>query len=381
MEAIKKFEELLNKALERFEQQGATIQELKAAVEHVERTAIMMRARQDQLRFSESRRPGFDDVETASRFVEFAKAAFLKDDDANQVLVKDMQERVDEDGGFLVPEEFRPTLIRLVETFGVARQWATIIPMSRQELTLPRLTGNVSVFWVGEGKTIPQTQPKFGELRLVAKKLAALVPVTGELLEDSTIAIANLLATLFAEQIAGEEDRVAFQGDAVGAGDPFTGVLNQSGTVQVVLASGKTSFNDVDADDLADATAALRQSAQAGARWWMHRTIWNVIRKIRTTDGEYIVQQPSGPAPATVWNFPATFVEQMPTISDSAADTPFIIFGNFSHYYIGDRQRMTMAQSTHVGFTQDKTFLRTIERVAMQTAIPDAFSVIRTAAS
>ena len=75
-----------------------------------------------------------------------------------------------------------------------------------------------------------------------------------------------------------------------------------------------------------------------------------------------------------------TLVEQMPGITEDASDTPFIIFGNLSHLYIGDRRRMTMAQSQHVGFTSDKIFLRVIQREAIQVAIPDAFAVIRTAA-
>jgi HK97 family phage major capsid protein len=379
MEAMKKFEDLLTDALGKFSEQGASLDELKTAVEHIERTVTLMKSRQDELAINrESNRPGFSDAETAGKFCEFAHAALTKD--MNAAVIKDLNEGTDEDGGFLVPEEFRPTLIRLVEVFGVARQWATIIPMARHEMVFPRLTGNVQVFWINEGKPINQVQPKFGELRLVAKKLAALVPVTGELLEDSTIAIANLLATLFAEQIAAEEDRVAFRGDAVGLGDPFTGVLNQPGVVQVPLGAGDTSFNDVDADDLADATAALRSSAQSGARWWMHRTVWNIIRKIKTVDGEYIVQMPTGPMPAMLWGFPLTLVEQMPGITEDASDTPFIIFGNLSHLYIGDRRRMTMAQSQHVGFTSDKIFLRVIQREAIQVAIPDAFAVIRTAA-
>lgn len=376
---IKKFEDLLTGALEKFTAQGASIDELKATVDHIERTVTLMKARSDELSFaSENRKPGFQNEESASKFCKFAHAALTRDMDA--AVIKDLNEGTDEDGGFLVPEEFRPTLIRLVETFGVARRWATVIPMARQEMTFPRLTGNVSVFWINEGKTINQTQPKFGELRLVAKKLAALVPVTGELLEDSVIAIANLIATLFAEQIAAEEDRVAFRGDAVGAGDPFTGLLFQAGTVQVPMAAGDDSFNDLDADILADATAALRSSAQAGARWWMHRTIWNVVRKIKTVDGEYIVQMPTGPMPALMWGFPIELVEQMPGITESAADTAFIGFGNLSHLYIGDRRRMTMAQSQHVGFAQDKVFLRVIQREAIQIAIPDAFSIVRTAA-
>lgn len=381
---LQKFEKLLDSALDQFKAQGDQIESLskqvKSLEEHVERTVLLAKAREEVEApvIRGVKGYGFNDTDKAAKFCQFAHAALNRD--TNAAVFKDLQEGVDEDGGFLVPEEFRPTLIRLIEVFGVARRWATIIPMSRQEMTFPRLTGNVSVFWINEGKSIDETQPKFGELRLVAKKLAALVPVTGELLEDSTVAIANLLATLFAEQIAAEEDRVAFGGDAIGAGDPFTGVLYEAGVVQVPLPAGNTSISDLTADDMADATAALRSSAQSGARWWMHRTIWNIVRKLKTADGYYIIQQPIGNMPALLWGFPVELVEQMPAITDDGADLPFIAFGNLSHFYIGDRRRMTMAQSQHVAFAQDKVFLRVIQREAMQVAIPDAFSVIRTAA-
>jgi HK97 family phage major capsid protein len=123
----------------------------------------------------------------------------------------------------------------------------------------------------------------------------------------------------------------------------------------------------------------------------MHRTVFNILRKMQTKEykddlsasapsGEYIYSMPSGSDPGTIWGYPYTLVESLPSITDSAASTPFIIFGNMMHYYIADRMAMSVARSEHVGFAQDKIYLRVIQREAMGAAIPEAFAVIKTAA-
>ena len=380
MDKMAQFEQLLTDALEKFKANGATIEELKSTVETVQRTVTFMKAQADAN--VDSSEPGFNDPEMAKGFIEFCRAAWLEDKSALASIAEKqgMNEANDPDGGFLVPAEFRPTLVRLVEVFGIARRFATVIPMRRLEMEIPKLTQSVAVFWIDEGQQITETRPQFGNVKLVAKKLAALVPVTGELMEDSTIPIANLIATLFAEQIAFEEDRVVLTGDVAGAGDPFNGVLGDPGTTLVVMGATLDAFADVDADDLADMTTAITRSASTGARWYLHRTVWNLIRKLKGTDGHYIYSQPSGGIPGTIWGFPYELTDVMPSITDSAADTPFIIFGNLRHVYIGDRRRMTMAPSTHVGFTTDQIFLRVIQRTAITVALPEAFAVLKTAA-
>lgn len=377
------FKTLLNEAIDQFKSQGTEIETLKGTVETLTKAVTLMKAQTPQSPKTPSvrlqDRYGFQDEDEAKRFCQFANACFLE----NRETLKELSTDSDPDGGFTIPEEFRPTLIRLIEVFGLARRLATVIPMSRDELVMPKLTEHVVVYWIGEGKTIPSTSAQFGEMRMVAKKLAALLPITSELLEDSSLAIANLVATLFAEKIAEEEDRVVFTGDRVNAGDPFEGVLHDANVVSIVLPSGSTNFADLTGDDMADATAALTSAASNGARWYMHRTIFNVVRKLKSSSGseEYIFQQPAGTQPGSIWTYPYDLTDVMPSISQSAVDTPFVILGNLRHYYIGDRKAMTMARSEHVGFAQDKIFLRVLQRIAMAMAIPGAFSVIRTAAS
>jgi HK97 family phage major capsid protein len=275
--------------------------------------------------------------------------------------------------------EFRPTLIMMLEQFGIARNYCTVIPMNRMELEFPTLTDGIQTYWIGEGQTIPKTKPQFGTIKLVAKKLATLIPITSELLDDSTIAIANLIATLIANAMAKEEDRVVFAGKM--ANSPWDSILYDPNVVHVHQEAGKTSFADLSADQLADMIADLTPMQSDGARWMMHRTVFNVIRKLKDKNDNYIYTSPSSPSePGTIWGYPYTLNESFPSIAQSAADTPFLFLGNPKHAYIGDRKQMAVAKSEHLGFAEDKIFIRVIQREGFVIALPQALRVLRTAA-
>lgn len=319
--------------------------------------------------------PGFVDEAEAKGFLDLARAVLTKDPS-----VKAMTEGTDNAGGYLVPDEYVATLIRVIEQYGVARRSATIVPMTRHELNLPSLTAGVTVYWPGEASAITESQPTLGNVGLVAKKLAALVPVSGELMEDSSIALANLLATIVGEAMAAEEDRVAFAGKTA-ANDPFDGILYASGVTSVVMATGDTDFADVNANYLADLAAAVTSGAASGAKFYMHRTVFNVVRKLKDTQNNYIYAPAGGLQPSTIWGYPFELVEQMPALSASGVSKPFIAFGNLRNLVIGDRKRMTVDASIHYQFHKDLTYLRFMERIAVRVGVPSAFAVLTTAAA
>ncbi len=378
IEVLKQFEEFsksIKDALAMFNNQDAVVKSLQSKVAELEQKLV------DNTVFSSLELThgavGFKDVKMAKDFVTMVKGVFTKDD----AMVKDLVEGRDPDGGYLVREEYRNTLLMLMEQYGVARQACTVIPMKTTELIMPKLTGGVQVYWIGEGQTIPTTQPSFGEFRMTIKKLAALVPMTSELLDDSSIAIANLLANLFAQALAKEEDRVVFTGN-VSVSDPFNGVLYDPGTRTYTLPATKTAFTDITADDLANITTMQTNTLSEGAKFYMHRTIFNILRQKKDTQGNYIWANPTSKGePGMIWGYPYEVVESLPTITGTGAGKPFLFFGNLKHYYIGDRKQLTVARSEHVGFTQDKIFLRILQREGMAYALPETGVVIKTAAS
>ena len=88
-------------------------------------------------------------------------------------------------GGSLVPEEFAARVIRLVETYGTLPGAAENVNMSRDTMIIPkRLTGTTAYF-VGEGSAVTESEPTYGNVSLVAKKLAVGCRMSSEVVEDT----------------------------------------------------------------------------------------------------------------------------------------------------------------------------------------------------
>lgn len=333
-------------------------------------------------------------LEGKAKTARFIKAVYNRDKETAQAIVgKAMSEGTDTAGGHLVPEEFRAEIVRLAEDFGVVRKQSRIVPMKRETLKLPKVTASVTVYWPGEATAGTESQPTLGLVTLTAKTLVGLTPVTNELLEDADVDVVDLLVELFAEAIAGEEDKQGL----TGSGSPFTGVLAVSGVNTLTLASGSTTFSSFTADDLRDMISNVKALALAGSAFYMHRTIFGVVQKLRDDIGNYIVTQPntmiSGDASkgtgvaGYIWGYPVYLSEKMPALSATAVSTKFIIFGNLKFVYFGDRKQMTIAisEDATIGdanmFENNMSAVRVTERIAIEVALPSAFSVLKTAAS
>jgi len=300
--------------------------------------------------------------------------------------------------GYLVPPaEFIAEVYRIAESgqgYGVARREFRYIPKRGpgNEFQIPALNSSVTATWTGEGETKTSTEPSFDLPTLTLKKLAAIVPWTDEFEEDMGIDAIGLLATLFAEELNKKEDAAFFVGDGTLGFGGFTGILNNGAVNSVVAVSA--SFLNLKADDLLNMIDGTPAGALNGAKFYMHRSILSVIRKLKTTDGTYIYQNPGAGQPATIWNYPVEIVEAMPSVSDTDVDTPFVIFGNLrSAAIISDKGTLALkvfdagivpnvgATGTLNLIAQDMKALRVVRRTAYVLALPTAVTVLKTAAS
>lgn len=365
----------LKGALALVKDKGEVITQLQTAVGAVE-AKLMQLAQAPTFRPKELYQ--WDNEAQAKRFVEFSRELFPN---ATKTTITTVQSSTDADGGYTIPEEFRNVLIRLIDTYGQVRGAATLFPMSTDTVKLPELTSGLAVRWPGEATTIVESKAAFTIQTLSVKKMAVLGGASSELLEDSNLDVANLLATLAAEAIAKEEDRVGLIG-STGAGDAYNGVLNVAGTTALTLAAGKTAFDDFTADDCLDLIRVTPVQGLTDAAFWMHRSILDVARKLKTTSGEYIYNQPANGAPPTLWGYPVRLHELMPNIVTAVqAGVPFMFFGNMKRMYFCDRRRLTAAVSAHHAFAEDMMFYRWTERIGYHFPLPTLFSKMVTAAA
>lgn len=91
-------------------------------------------------------------------------------------------------GGVLVPTNFAADIIEALRPTSVVRKMGvTSLPLNNGNLTQPRITGNTVVTYIGSDDDIPLTGMTFADTKLSAKKAAALVPVSNDLLRMSGI--------------------------------------------------------------------------------------------------------------------------------------------------------------------------------------------------
>lgn len=327
------------------------------------------------------------------RAAKFVKACLHKDMDTLRAF-KALSEGTDSAGGFLVPEEFRSEVYRIANDYGLARKLCTKIPMKRDVLNMPTLSSSVTVYWPGEGAAGTESNPVFGRTRLEAKTMVGLTVMSNELLEDADVDIISYIAELFAEAMAGEEDNQLFNG----TGNPFTGIFNNSSVNVVTMATGQDTFAETLADDLRDLISQVKATALPGAAYFMHRTTWGSVQKIKQNSNHVVALQNPMITPAsaaeinpnllpvgTIWGYPVYLSDQI--VSTTAVSTKFIAFGNLKYAWFGDRKQMTMkiSDSATVGsnnvFAENESAVRFTERVAIAVGLPTAFAVLKTAAS
>lgn len=292
----------------------------------------------------------------------------------------------DAQAGLTIPPELMAEVLRIKETqYGLARRDMRYLPFSGpgNSRTIPALGTSVSVFWTGEGARKKGTQPKFSLVTQTLKKLAAIVPMTEEILEDSAINLTTLVADLFAEATSKEEDIQFFSG----TGSPWTGILNNGDVNKVTQASG--GVDDITADDLLDMQDATPSSTLNGSKYYMHRTVLSKVRKLKGTDGQYIYQNPGGSLPATIWNYPVETSDAFPAVADVETGDQYVIFGNLKQAAIfGDKQQLRVKLLDQATVTdeddesvinlaeQDMIAVRVVERVGYVLALPKAVTVL-----
>jgi HK97 family phage major capsid protein len=325
----------------------------------------------------------------------FLKALFSKDVEAMKEFKSKAVNTDDDDGakaGLLIPEELRAEVLRLAQVeYGVARREMWYLPFSGagNSRKIPTLASGITVFWTDEGAKKGGTQPVFGVITQTLKKLAAIIPFTEEILEDSAIDLTSLTAQLFAEAVSKEEDLQFF----AGSGTPWTGIINNASVNVVSLGAGEVA-NDTTADDLLDMIDLTPAGALPGSKWYLNRTMLSVFRKLKDTQGNYIFQRPSETTPAQIWDFPYVLVEALPGKTFATANKGFLIFGNLKmSCVLGDKQAIRAKMLDQATITdgdgatvinlaeQDMVALRLEERVGYVIALPSAITVLKTGTS
>lgn len=177
-----------------------------------------------------------------------------------------------------VPKEQSSEIIKKVTRGSSVIRLSRAEPMTSETKKFPVMTSGAGAYWVGEGKRISTSGATWIFPELKAKKLAVIIPVTKEKLEDSTIDVFSELQDSIAEAFYQSFDAAAIFGFNSPFATSLMGAINEH---NAIVKANTSNFDTAASDVMAIVEAAGYDVDGFAARIGVK----NTLRKLRDANG------------------------------------------------------------------------------------------------
>ena len=278
------------------------------------------------------------------------------------------------EGGYLVPDAYEQTLLQSMDDFNIVRQVAHKFRTNSGSHKIPIVASKGEASWIDEEGAIPESDDSFGLISIGAYKIGTLIKVSEELLSDSVFNLEAYFSQEFGRRLGSKEEQAFLIGD--GTGKP-SGIFDATlGGETGVTAASATAIS---ADELIDLYYSLKNAYRSSAVWMMNETTVKAIRKLKDANGNYLWAPglKDGETDTLLGKKLLTSVY----IPELAADKRTIAFGDFSNYWIGDRQGISFKRLNELyAVTGQVGFLAT-QRVDGRLVMREAVKLLKQKAS
>ena len=270
------------------------------------------------------------------------------------------------DGGFAIPPGFRTAIMD--KAFGEDSLLARTmqVPVAGNSLTFPTAmttpwgSGGIQANWEAEQAAITQTKPALQEVTVRLHKLACLIPISDELMEDAP-AMGVLVSKMAADAIDYKVSDAIANGN--GAGQPL-GFRNSAVMISQAKVSGQ-SADTIVAGNVTAMVSRLPVQSRVNAIWLIHPDAEQQLPLM--TIGDQPVYMP----PGGLRDSPFGRLLGRPVIPhqvcQSVGDEGDIMLVDLSMYLTAVKAGGLRAEtSIHLWFDQDLMAFRFILRVAGQ---------------
>jgi len=210
--------------------------------------------------------------------------------------------------------------------------------------------GGVLGYWLAEGSTKLPSAPKFRQVEIKLKKVAALAYATDELLADAT-ALQGWLTRNVPEELRFQAEDAIYNGD--GVGKP-TGIMNSGAVVSVT----RTNANQI---LLADVVNMYARRWGRDFVWLINRAAMPQLMQLGSTY-QFTWMPPGGLADspfARLLGYPVIEIEYAADLGT----TGDIMLADLSQYQCIQKGGIEQASSIHVQFLTDETVFRFVYRM------------------
>lgn len=280
-------------------------------------------------------------------------------------------------GGFLVPSYFSDMLLQPRAGAAPCLALGTNVPMSDMRvLHFPRLANlfHPDIYWEeympGTIKN-PTDTPEFDRPYLQLQNYYVLWQITHDLLKFNNVGIDSLMLGWVAAGIQRELDGLMLVGDVGGLGDPYNGILNTLGVMNVALTvPGTLGWNDL---------RLLRQNVpnqyHSSSLYVMNQQAESQCMVLTDAFGNPLWNRDmTGARPPLIDGFRYIVDNQIPSNIGGANQT--VIFFGDPAYWMQGSGGQEFAVSEHAGFKENQTWFKVMGYADGFYAIPEAMAYL-----
>lgn len=271
-----------------------------------------------------------------------------------------LQEGVDADGGYLVPEEYDKRIIDILSEENIMRKLGTTITTSGQHKINIAATKPAAA-WIEEGGALQFSDATFSQILLDAHKLHVAIKITEELLYDNAFNLESYIVTEFGKAIANAEEDAFLNGD--GTGKPLGLFAKTGGGTKAASTDAPT------ADDFIALIYALKRPYRKNASFIINAKNIALLRQLKDNNGVYMWQ------PSVQVGEPDTFLGYK-LYTSQFAPTNAIAFGDYRYYNIGDRGTRSWQELRELFAGNGMIAYVAKERVDGKLILPEAVQIL-----
>ena len=354
-----------------YEKMEADVVALGKEIDRLERQAAIDREMDQPTASPLVSRPVAPSAQKQGRASDEYKTAFwgmIRNRVATPGVMNALQVGTDSEGGYLVPDEYERTLVQGLEEENVLRSLCTVIQTSSGDRKIPLVASHGTASWVDEEATIPDSDDVFGQISIGAHKVATMIKVSDELLQDSVFNIESYIAAEFARRIGAAEEEAFITGN--GTGKP-TGLLHATNGAGIGVT---TNGNTPTADEIFDLIHSIKSVYRKKAVFLLNDSTLKALRKLKDGQGQYLWQPGLKEGqPDTLLNYRLVTSPFMPEIDSG---NKVILFGDFKSYWIADRQGRSFQRLNELYAATGQVGFRATQRVDGRLVLAEAMKCL-----
>lgn len=254
-------------------------------------------------------------------------------------------------GGALVPQNMQNEVIELLRDRTIVRKLgARSIPLPNGNLAIPRLASGSTASYVGEGKDVKASGATFDDVKLNAKTLITMVPISNQLIGRGGFNVEQLILDDIISGISTREDKAFLRDD--GTNDTPKGmkaVATAGSRTHAWVADDEVNLQTI--DTYLDALILMAMDGNSNmlkCGWGMSNRTYMKLFGLRDGNGNKVYPEM---ATGMLKGYPIERTSAIPANLGTGGKESEIYFADFNDVLIGEDGAMV------VDFSREATYI------------------------